>query len=185
MPGDLMAATHDTATHVLEDEMHLAHPPQQHHEGHDHEDGHGHAFELVEVLRVLFVALAAAAVWFHLWEPFHRVSVIGLAATLIGGYPIFKEAVENILERRMTMELSMTIALVSALAIGEFFTALVITAFVLGAEILEGLTVGRGRRAIQDLLDFLPRTVWVRRNNNNEVVEIPAENLRLGDSVIV
>src|ERR1700684_4213353 len=82
---------------------------------HDHE----HGFEVAEVLRVLFVALAAAAVWFHLWEPFHRVSVIGLAATLIGGYPIFKEAVENIIERRMTMELSMTIALVSALAIGE------------------------------------------------------------------
>jgi cation transport ATPase len=31
--------------------------------------------------------------------------VIGLAATLIGGYPIFKEAFENISERRMTMEL--------------------------------------------------------------------------------
>jgi hypothetical protein len=40
-----------------------------------------------------------AAVWFHLWEPFHRVSVIGLAATLIGGYPIFKEAFENVVER--------------------------------------------------------------------------------------
>ena len=53
---------------------------------------HDHPFELVEVLRVAFVALAAAAVWFHLWEPFHRVSVIGLAAALIGGYPIFKEA---------------------------------------------------------------------------------------------
>ena len=77
----------------------------------------------------------------------------------------------------------MTIALLAALAIGEFFTALVITAFVLAAEVLEGLTVGRGRRAIQDLLDFLPRTVWVRRNN--EVVEIPAESLRLGDFVIV
>jgi len=81
------------------------------------------------------------------------------------------------------MELSMTIALLSALAIGEFFTALVITAFVLAAEVLEGLTVGRGRRAIQDLLDFLPRTVSVRRNN--EVVEIPAESLQLRDSVIV
>jgi hypothetical protein len=45
---------------------------------------------VVEVLRVLFVAFAAAAVWLHLWEPFHRVSVIGLAATLIGGYPIFR-----------------------------------------------------------------------------------------------
>ena len=119
------------------------------------------------MLRVAFVALAAAAVWFHLWEPFHRVSVIGLGATLIGGYPIFKEAFENILERRMTMELSMTIALVSALAIGEFFTALVITAFVLAAEILEGLTVGRGRRAIQDMLDFLPQTASVLRDESN------------------
>jgi P-type Cu+ transporter len=57
---------------------------------------------------VLFVSLAAAVVWFHLWEPFHKFSVIGLVATLIGGYPIFKEAFENIIERRMTMELSIT-----------------------------------------------------------------------------
>ena len=148
------------------------------------ETAHEHDLDWVEILRIAFVALAAAAVWFRIWEPFPHVSVIGIAATLIGGYPIFKEAVENIVERKMTMELSMTIALLAALAIGEFFTALVITAFVLAAEVLEGLTVGRGRRAIQDLLDFLPRTVWVRRNNN-EVVEIPAENLRLGDFVIV
>jgi heavy metal translocating P-type ATPase len=142
-----------------------------------------HAFEWVELIRIAFVAFAAIAVWFRLWEPFPHISVVGIAATLIGGYPIFREAFENIIERKMTMELSMTIALLSALAIGEFFTALVITGFVLAAEVLEGLTVGRGRRAIQDLLDFLPRTVSVRRNN--EVIEIPAENLRLRDTVIV
>src|SRR5246127_1020677 len=146
---------------------------------HDHE----HSFELIEVLRVAFVALAAAAVWFHLWEPFHRVSVIGLVATLIGGYPIFKEAFENIVERRMTMELSMTIALLSALAIGEFFTALVITAFVLAAEILEGLTVGRGRRAIQDMLDFLPRTASVLRDN--QIVEVNTKTILPGEVVVI
>src|ERR1700722_18490376 len=144
---------------------------------------HEHGFEWTELARIAFVGLAAAAVWFRLWEPFPHVSVIGIGAALIGGYPIFKEAYENIVERKMTMELSMTIALLAALAIGEFFTALVITAFVLAAEVLEGLTVGRGRRAIQDLLDFLPRTVSVRRNN--EVVDIPAESLQLGDFVIV
>jgi len=149
----------------------------------EHGAEHEHGFEWVELVRIGFVALAAAAVWFRVWEPFPRLSVIGLAAALVGGYPIFKEAFENIVERKMTMELSMTIALFSALAIGEFFTALVITAFVLAAEVLEGLTVGRGRRAIQDLIDFLPRTVSVRRNH--EVVEITAENLELGDAVIV
>jgi heavy metal translocating P-type ATPase len=144
---------------------------------------HDHPFEWSEIVRIAFVALAAAAVWFRLWEPFPHISVIGIAATLIGGYPIFKEAFENIAERKMTMELSMTIALLSALAIGEFFTALVITGFVLAAEVLEGLTVGRGRRAIQSLLDFLPRTVTVRRNG--EVLEIASANVQVGDAVIV
>ena len=151
-------------------------------EDHEHDD-HDHGFEIVDLLRVVFVAIAAAAVWFHLWEPFHKVSVIGLAATLIGGYPIFKEALENIVERRMTMELSMTIALVSALAIGEFFTALVITGFVLAAEILEGLTVGRGRRAIQQMLDFLPQTASVVRGDTIE--EVPTQRIVPGEIVLI
>jgi heavy metal translocating P-type ATPase len=157
------------------------------HQGHQHNDeehgDHEHGFEIVEVLRVVFVDLAAIAVWFHLWEPFSRVSVIGLVATLIGGYPIFKEAFENIVERRMTMELSMTIALVSALAIGEFFTALVITAFVLAAEILEGLTVGRGRRAIQDMLDFLPQTASVLRGG--QIAEVDTKTILAGEVVLI
>ncbi len=178
-----MTVTHDNPTHVCEHGLHTDHPQQQHHENLAHEHDHEHAFELADVLRVLFVVLAAAAVWFHVWEPFHRVSIIGLAATLIGGYPIFKEAVENIIERRMTMELSMTIALVSALAIGEFFTALVITAFVLAAEILEGLTVGRGRRAILDMLDFLPQMASVLREG--QIVEVPTQTIAPGEIVVI
>jgi heavy metal translocating P-type ATPase len=144
---------------------------------------HEHALESADLVRIAFVALAAAVVWFRIWEPFARISVIGIVATLVGGYPIFKEAFENIVERKMTMELSMTIALVAALAIGEFFTTLVITGFVLVAEVLEGLTVGRGRRAIQNLLDFLPRNVTVRRDR--AIVEIPSAEMRVGDAVIV
>jgi heavy metal translocating P-type ATPase len=146
-------------------------------------DEHSHGVDWLDLTRIALVAIAAAAVWFRIWEPFPRVSLIGILATVIGGYPIFKEAIENIVQRKMTMELSMTIALLAALAIGEFFTALVITAFVLAAEVLEGFTVGRGRRAIQDLLDFLPRTISVRRDGR--VIEIPAEQAEVGDAVMV
>src|SRR6266849_9402703 len=141
------------------------------------------AVERADLVRVAFVAAAAAAVWLRVWEPVAALSVIGLGATVIGGYPIFKEAVENLLARRMTMELSMTIALVAALVVGQFFTALVITLFVLVAEILEGLTVGRGRRAIRQLLDYLPRSATVRRNG--QLREAPMEALRAGDRVLV
>lgn len=130
---------------------HTDHDHHDHsHGGHDHddEDGHDHEhpFEWQEAARIGVVAVAAALVWFRVWEPFGVVSVIGVVGLLVGGWPILKEAFENVLQRRMTMELSMTIAIVAAAAIGQFFTALVITLFVLVAEVLEGLTVGRGRR---------------------------------------
>jgi heavy metal translocating P-type ATPase len=83
----------------------------------------------------------------------------------------------------MTMELSMTIAIVAAAAIGQFFTALIITLFVLVAEVLEGLTVGRGRKAIRDLLEFLPREVSVRRSG--AILAVSAEELRIGDAILV
>src|ERR1700719_4138668 len=146
------------------------------HEPPDNVDG-------LELVRIGFVVLAAAAVWFRVWEPVAGVSVIGLVGTIGGGWPIFHEAWENLRERRMTMELSMTIALVAALVIGEFFTALVITAFVLAAEVLEGLTVGRGRRAIRDLLDFLPRNATVRRDGSSR--EVSASEIKVGDVVVV
>jgi heavy metal translocating P-type ATPase len=149
----------------------------------DHEHEHEHGFEWPEALRIGLVAVATAAVWFRLWEPIRAVSVIGVAGLIAGGWPILKEAFENIRERRMTMELSMTIAIAAAAAIGQFFTALVITLFVLVAEVLEGLTVGRGRKAIRDLLEFLPREVSVRRSGSVQVVA--AEDLRPGEAILV
>ncbi|NII11012.1 cation-translocating P-type ATPase [Oleiagrimonas sp. C23AA] len=168
--------------------------PAAHHQDHAHGHGHGHegdhdhhghehTFDVLEALRIGAVALAAIAVGFHWWEPWTRVSLIGVTGLLVGGWPIYKEALENLLARRMTMELSMTIAIVAAAAIGAFFTALIITFFVLVAEVLEGMTVSRGRRAIRDLLDFLPREVSVRRGGS--ISEIDSDTLAVGDTVLV
>jgi P-type Cu+ transporter len=141
------------------------------------------AIEPADIIRILLVAIAAAAVWIRLWEPYPRLSVIGLGATLIGGYPIFREALHSVTERKMTMELSMWLALTAALVIREFFTALVITLFVLVAEVLEGMTVRRGRQAIRDLLSYLPRTALVRGLEGT--CERPISEIHRGDTVLV
>jgi Cd2+/Zn2+-exporting ATPase/Cu+-exporting ATPase len=156
-----------------------ADPADQEPTGYDPE----HPLNPSELARIIFVAIASAAVWLRLWEPFERVSVIGLVAAVIGMFPILKEAFEAVLDRRMTMELSMTIAIGAALSIGQFFTALIIILFVLIAEVLEEMTVGRGRRAIKDLLDFLPRSATIRHQGSSR--EISASELQAGDVVIV
>src|ERR1700682_6534293 len=166
---------------------HLHHYPAEAAQSDHADDPHGpsaheHGWDEMDLFRIAFVALAAAAVWFHSWEPVESVSLIGVLATLIGGYPIFREAIENVLERRMTMELSMTIALVAALFIRQFFTALIITLFVLVAEILEHLTVSRGRKAIDDLLNLLPRTAEVVQNGI--AIETPLAEVKPGDRIL-
>src|ERR1051325_3350347 len=120
--------------------------------------------------RIALVAVGAIWSWFRVWEP-------------IAGSPIFRAALADILERRMTMELSMTIALVAALVIREFFTASLIAFFVLIAEVLEGLTVDRGRRAIADLVDLLPRDVFLRRGT--EVTTRQSGDVQIGAVVVI
>src|ERR1700736_4686186 len=77
----------------------------------------------------------------------------------------------------------MASAIVAALAVREIFTALVITLFVLVAEILEGLTVGRGRTAIRHLVGLLPTNAIVRRNEAWQDVE--TKEIAVGEIVLV
>jgi len=77
----------------------------------------------------------------------------------------------------------MTIALVAALCIGQFFTALVIAFFVLFAELLEGYTVGGGCRAIEKLIESLPRQVTVRRDGQER--ELSTQEIRRGETIII
>ena len=177
------AMARTSAPAALDEDRRRADDPSGQSSDHEHDHDDAHAFAWPEALRMGLVALAAAAVWFRVWEPYRSVSVIGAVGLAIGGWPIFKEAFANLIERRMTMELSMTIAIVAAAAIGELFTALVITLFVLAAEVLEGMTVQRGRRAIRDLLEFLPREVSVRRAGS--VRAVSADELGIGDAILV
>ncbi len=144
---------------------------------------HEPAFMRIALARIALVALAVALVGFETVEGRLFAGVLAIVVTLVGGFPILKEAWEAVPARRMTMELSMTIALVAALAIGEFLTVLVIVLFVLIAEEIEKLTVGRGRRAILDLLALLPQRIFVREGG--DVRELDATEVRPGDVVVV
>jgi heavy metal translocating P-type ATPase len=179
--------TIDSTTHRAEESHHhhphtngLVHDHDEHdHEGHDHDHQTGTA-DYVRLGLMGVIVVASLTGW---WRPFMDRDWLAFAGTVIGGFPIYKEAWENLRKRRMTMELSMTIALLSALAIGQFFTAIVIAFFVLFAELLEGYTVGGGRRAIENLINALPRHVTVRRNGQES--ELKAEELSIGEVIVI
>ncbi len=134
--------------------------------------------------RMAIVAAAILVSRLHLVPAVAGFDPIGMAGALIGGYPIVREAIHDALARRMTMELSMTIALVAALAIREVFTADVIILFVLFAELVEEMTMHRGQRAVHELIGGLPETAeLLSAKGVVEVVEV--SHLKGGDVVLV
>ena len=159
------------------------HVPENHRDhGGDHLE-HGHENLATEYVRLGLMALVIVASLTGWWKHWFSRDWLAFAATLIGGFPIYEEAWENLRKRRMTMELSMTIALVAALCIGQFLTALVIAFFVIFAEMVEGYTVGSGRRAIQSLIDALPRRVRVRRDGEER--ELGTNEVVTGETIII
>src|SRR5437899_8288576 len=169
-----VAVNRETGDHCLPEN------PRDHngdHLEHDHDDS------AAEYLRLGLMAIVIVAGLTGWWRHLMSRDWLAFAATLIGGFPIFKEAWENLRKRRMTMELSMTLALIAALCIGQFLTALVIAFFVLFAELVEGYTVGGGRRAIQNLIDALPRQVRVRRGGQER--ELGTSEVAAGETIII
>ena len=160
-----------------------AHAPTGGHGGASIDEVEDHDVGLMDLVRIGAVAVAALVTIVFSNAPQPVLLAFGAIVLTIGAWPVLREAIENLLERRMTMELSMTIALVAALLTGEVFVALVIAAFVLGAELLEELAVARGRHAIRDLLEYLPRTALVR--GSGTTAEVPLGELRVGDVVLV
>jgi heavy metal translocating P-type ATPase len=162
---------------------HPNHPGYEHSADPEHDLEHGHSGGVAEYVRLALMAAVIVASLTEWWSNWMSRDWLAFAATLIGGFPIFKEAWENLRKQRMTMELSMTLALVAALCIGQFLTALVIAFFVIFAELIEGYTVGGGRRAIQNLIDALPRQVRVRRADEER--ELGTNEVAAGETIII
>jgi heavy metal translocating P-type ATPase len=173
--------THDVRAQHQHPHDHGRHPDHDEHDHHEH--GHDHAAGPTEYVRLGLMALIVVTSLTGWWRAFLDRDWLAFAGTIIGGFPIYKEAWKNLLKRRMTMELSMTIALLAALAIGQFFTAIVIAFFVLFAELLEGYTVGGGRKAIEKLVDALPRQVTVRRGGQEQ--QLAADALSPGETIVI
>ena len=142
--------------------------------------------ERSDILRITVVGLAVLGAWVAgaTGTPGWAVGSVGAAALLVGCWPLVAEAVGDLRERRMSMELSMLLAIVAAAAIGEWVTALAVTVFALCAEVLEDLSMDRGRDALTDLMSFLPQTARVVTGpHTDEASEVPLDEVRPGQVI--
>src|SRR5690625_2360443 len=92
---------------------------------------------------------AAPAIW---------STLLFMAAILLAGIPLSRKALLNLrVNRHLDINALMSIAVIGAAAIGEWFeAATVVVLFSLG-EALEGFSLDRARRSIRSLMGLTPK----------------------------
>jgi Cd2+/Zn2+-exporting ATPase len=124
--------------------------------------------------------------WIFKWiglGPFHLPTALAIASLILGGYPIVKSAAKTLLIPDLNVDTLVSIAAIAAAAVGAYREAATVIFIMLLGEFLEGVTVGKTRKAIASLIQLSPKTAWVRREDKE--VQVPIEDVNPKEVVIV
>ncbi len=108
------------------------------------------------------------------------VWAVGIMVTLV---PLTWSVLKSLLRRDVGVDAIALVAMVGALALGEYLAGIVVALMLAGGNALEASAGKRARRELTALVQRAPRTG--RRRRGDTIEEVPADALVVGDSVLV
>lgn len=109
--------------------------------------------------------------------------ILMLAVTIIAGAPIFKKAIGALRFKILGIDALVSIAVIGALIIGEYWEAAAVTFLFMFGDYLEARTIQKTRSSIQSLLKLAPDLARVVRDGVE--VEVDPSEVNVNESIIV
>ncbi len=138
------------------------------------------------LVSTIVCGLATAGGLVSSWAGLSDLVVLGLfgLAIVVGGYYIARSAVSTLRASLvMDMNLLMTIAVVGAIAIGQWSEAAAVVFLFSVASALESYTSDRTRNAVRSLMDLSPEEATVVERGQEYVR--PVEGVEIGSTIVV
>jgi Cu+-exporting ATPase len=129
-----------------------------------------------------FVGILLALNWFGILKTIFGIDT-AIFITILAGYKTFYNSISALLEKRISADIALCVAVIAALAVGEYFSAAEAMFIVLVGEGLESYAAERTTAAIEKFVEQLPQMATVLRYGAEEVIAV--EHLRVGDLVVV
>jgi len=108
---------------------------------------------------------------------------LALFAVTILGIPIVFDAIKAVLSKNFNLDFLASIAIVASVLVQEYIAAAIVAIMLTGGEMLEDYASEKATAAIEKLIKSAPQKARVRRNGRE--IEVPIEEVLLGDIVIV
>ena len=157
-----------------------------HHEHGGHDEGfHDHYGATGNVLGVVIpgVSLACGLVLEFLQGQSLITDILLLASMFVSGYTIAVSGLKALLNRRVTIDLLITVAAVGATLIGHIEEGAAVVLLFNLAERLEEYAGDRARHAIEELMELRPEVAVIRRGGVE--VEVPVGEVMPGDVFVL
>ena len=107
-----------------------------------------------------------------------------LSAILSGGWGYFRRAWCSLPRLEFNMGVLMTVAVLGAMAIGEWREGALLAFLFSVSEMLQSWSAERTRRSIRALMELAPRAARIRRPTGEEAI-LPVAEIRVGDVMII
>lgn len=156
---------------------------------HDHEHSHGqeHGGEknsTVMIITTIIAIVALAVGLFTKFTNYETVSAVAfVVAILFAGYDVIINGVKSIFRLRLDESALMSIAMVAAAILGEFFEGAMVAILFRIGEWLEDIAVDNSRQSIEKLAEIRPDTANVKRASGIAVMR--AEEVEIGETIII
>ena len=132
-----------------------------------------------------FAALVGALLllnWLGIFKTLFGLDT-AIIITLLAGYKTFHNSVSALLEKRISADIALCIAVIAALSVGQNLAAAEAMFIVLVGEGLESYAAGRTAAAIHRFVEQMPRRATLLREGREE--EVDADTLAPGDHIVV
>ncbi|HEV2199576.1 MAG TPA: FtsH protease activity modulator HflK [Bryobacteraceae bacterium] len=106
-----------------------------------------------------------------------------ILVTVLAGYKTFYNSISALLEKTISADVALCIAVIAALSVGEYLAAGEAMFIVMVGETLESYAAGRTAAAISGFVAQMPRIARLLRNGVEE--EVDAATLAAGDMIVV
>jgi Cu+-exporting ATPase len=103
--------------------------------------------------------------------------------TLLAGYKTFYNSISALLQKTISADVALCVAVIAALSVGEYLAAAEAMFIVMVGEGLESFAAGRTEAAIQRFVAQLPRIARLLKDGRE--VEVDAASLAAGDRIVV
>ena len=118
------------------------------------------------------------------WKIFPLQEYFLITIAIVATLPVVFSAYQAVLNRKISVDLLASIALIFSLLSHEWLSAIFINLMLTSARIFLTYNKARARKNIESLLKLKPKKVKIKKSNG-EIVEINPQNIKVEDIVVV